>query len=1530
MSSDELWAARLDDPLLHTTFLSDLLSSALEGLVYVAIGAVACAVVGVAACSGVGLIVGAVVCGAIAATPTGDGGSIGGKITELCDGIANFISHPTPQAKISTGSEDTKTNSKKSARAAGTLAVRKGEAAEEIPQEEQPPQEEPSLVSKLWDGAKNFASEFVNPTVASPAPGAIEKDKDKIDCTKHSPETWLAEGSEEVYINTQPAVRVDDRSTCEAKVDKNVSPDVRVGGKSVVIRPIHSGKSALARFAGTLLAAARNPRAFLKNMPCMLLSTGANMFGAQATQALVRATSGVSKPVNAATGIKILSDEDDLDFSLTGMLPIEWQRFYNSRDLRSNTLFGTGWSVPYEIAVELIYNKEQVRTTWIYVDEQGRRIELGEINLGDIFYSAADGLTVRYLQEHTFVINDTTGLYRFFEPDPLNKQRLHLTKLVDRNDNVLELNYNEEGLLETIKDPDQLLGIQLIYDKKYPQRVKYIYRVNEEDKEQPKTELLVTYNYNEQALLNEVIDVEGVSYRRFTYDKGQRLTSHTLPTGNTCYYQWALFDIPKKENPHAKKIALNKLESLLPTPTQEWRVIKHWTDSGDEYILDYDLVNQQMSVTDSLGRKSYRTWDNNYNITEFIENDGAKHQFIWEQEQLIKYIDPENNTWTNSYDALGNLVETKDPLGRSTRTEWLENWELPLKETNPEGKSWQYRYDAKGNLVTEIDPLKQTTHYTYDHFGRVITVTDAAGKDKHLRWNRHSQLTQYKDCSGSDTFYQYDDRGFLASITDSLNNTSHFNHDARGFLVSSELPDGRIQKYQRDKIGQLTAYIDPADKQTSYQYDNNGRVIKRVDANGCHVNFIYDDYGRLISLVNENNESYTFQWDNRDRLTQQNELNGSARRYHYNKTDDIIAIEYLPSPLDGIVTNTLSTNNKDDIYFDYSKTDQQVISTDDSRPIKHLLLRDAVGRLIKKMTTDGITKYQYDKLDQLTQITFTDNTQSKQSIQFKYDDLGQLIQEINSAGALNYQYDELGNCIQTQLPDGRNINRLYYGSGYLHQINLDGLVISDFERDKLHREVLRTQGKLITKRRYDKTGRLAQLERRQQQLAPQLPAEFEKHYQYDASDNLINIKTITQTHRNGQRSQIEQISRFFNYDSVGNIQQSYENTQAQKGINYQHLSYDKAANLISSNQGIGYVKYNQVRVYQDKRYDYDRFGRLAIKRVGSHTTQYFSYDAEHRLIQIKQIEHDQTKFIKFKYDVIGRRIEKTSYLENSKQPIAKTTFQWEGMQLVAENQNNQSCLYIYNDDSYEPLARIDGEKDKEKISYYHTNIAGLPNQLTDHEGNNLWQAEYKIWGNSQQEWHDNKSNLQQNLRYQGQYLDRETSLHYNTFRYYDPDIGRFTQPDPIGLEAGFNLYQYAPNAIDWIDPLGLMKCGTANGNHKSNTKPNHVYVIRNKRTGEVYKFGISGGKIGRNNRSYRAENQVRRLNRQARRNGATSDVYESRIITRNVSRQRALDIEQNKVTAYSVAVQRAGVTRDGIPVLGRTGPVGNKRPIPKR
>ena len=63
----------------------------------------------------------------------------------------------------------------------------------------------------------------------------------------------------------------------------------------------------------------------------------------------------------------------------------------------------------------------------------------------------------------------------------------------------------------------------------------------------------------------------------------------------------------------------------------------------------------------------------------------------------------------------------------------------------------------------------------------------------------------------------------------------------------------------------------------------------------------------------------------------------------------------------------------------------------------------------------------------------------------------------------------------------------------------------------------------------------------------------------------------------------------------------------------------------------------------------------------------------------------------------------------------------------------------------------------------------------------------------------------QPFRLQKWYADRETGLHYNFFRYYKPDEGRFVNQDPIGLWGEENLYQFAPNAQEWLDVLGLAK-----------------------------------------------------------------------------------------------------------------------------
>ncbi|MEZ8188294.1 RHS repeat-associated core domain-containing protein, partial [Shewanella sp. 5S214] len=69
---------------------------------------------------------------------------------------------------------------------------------------------------------------------------------------------------------------------------------------------------------------------------------------------------------------------------------------------------------------------------------------------------------------------------------------------------------------------------------------------------------------------------------------------------------------------------------------------------------------------------------------------------------------------------------------------------------------------------------------------------------------------------------------------------------------------------------------------------------------------------------------------------------------------------------------------------------------------------------------------------------------------------------------------------------------------------------------------------------------------------------------------------------------------------------------------------------------------------------------------------------------------------------------------------------------------------------------------------------------------------------------DSEHQIVNPIRFQGQYFDDESGLHYNRFRYYSPGQARFIHQDPIGLVVGINHYQYAPNPVNWVDPFGLL------------------------------------------------------------------------------------------------------------------------------
>ncbi|NAT60485.1 type IV secretion protein Rhs, partial [Pseudomonas syringae pv. actinidifoliorum] len=405
-----------------------------------------------------------------------------------------------------------------------------------------------------------------------------------------------------------------------------------------------------------------------------------------------------------------------------------------------------------------------------------------------------------------------------------------------------------------------------------------------------------------------------------------------------------------------------------------------------------------------------------------------------------------------------------------------------------------------------------------------------------------------------------------------------------------------------------------------------------------------------------------------------------------------------------------------------------------------------------------------------------------EKLEFTYDLLGRLVKETTPQGALTYDYDPLSNLTTLTLPTGQHLNHLYYGSGHLHQLNLDGQLISDMERDDLHREIYRTQGKLTSCFGYDSMGR------KSWQYATTLPAEKLSQIQ----NPLIKPERYVEHAYNS-------IHRRYEYDPAGELSRTLDKLRGETRYEYEangqllarnnglivdgeEFRYDAAANRLNFNTSrFDHVKDNRLKQWRNHEYKYDAWGNLIEKAVGIVRWQTFTYDCENRLVKTETMADTQVESTSsYQYDSLGRRVGKQSEIKGQSD---QKRFLWQGLRMLREESPGQSSLYLYEPGSYAPLARVDqkeGETEN-KVYYYHTDQIGTPLEMTDAEGQIVWQAKYRAWGAIEKLV---VNEVEQNLRFQGQYFDVETGLHYNTFRYYDPEIGRFTTQDPIGLLGG--------------------------------------------------------------------------------------------------------------------------------------------------
>ncbi len=113
-----------------------------------------------------------------------------------------------------------------------------------------------------------------------------------------------------------------------------------------------------------------------------------------------------------------------------------------------------------------------------------------------------------------------------------------------------------------------------------------------------------------------------------------------------------------------------------------------------------------------------------------------------------------------------------------------------------------------------------------------------------------------------------------------------------------------------------------------------------------------------------------------------------------------------------------------------------------------------------------------------------------------------------------------------------------------------------------------------------------------------------------------------------------------------------------------------------------------------------------------------------------------------------------------------------------------------------------------QIYYIHADHLNTPRVIVNTANTIVWRWEntHVFGANLPDEDPDGNAQLfEYHQRFPGQYFDRETNLHYNYFRYYEPETGRYISPDPIGLAGGINIYGYVKqNPLSFIDSDGLL------------------------------------------------------------------------------------------------------------------------------
>ncbi|WP_082683245.1 RHS repeat-associated core domain-containing protein [Entomohabitans teleogrylli] len=1189
-----------------------------------------------------------------------------------------------------------------------------------------------------------------------------------VACDKHLSQQ-VAQGSSSVFINGSPAARRSDKTTCDATIMAG-SPNVFIGGAAATTEAISAEipawaytVSELTMFAAGLVsfggAASKGPGAIQKLFARLPGSAKiARVLCMLGPLAIVVPVVGIlANPVDVTSGQKFLNDEDELDFSLDGELPLFWQRRYLSSYAYEGVL-GRGWSLFWESELRQVEDGILWRNAW------GDFIPFPDVPTGHQTFCPDEQCWLTHHNDGSWSISDA-GAQRYHYPAFDAAGHAPLCAISDNVGNRQTFHYNEQRQMVSITATDGL-ALRCEYHSRF-NRLAAVWQQTAEGEV-----LRARYQYNEDGFLVAVRHRSEAVVRRFGWDEQTGLLLwHENAGGLRCHYQW------------------QEMDGI-------WCVTGHHTSEGDGYRLTWDEESLRRIATWQDGSTAEWLLDHERRVIRYTDRIGNQHQLLWDKAgNPAGYRSPLGHLRQCCWDELGRLASVTDASGAMTRWQYQRNSDRQTFVFWPDGTTESTDWDDRGRIVQETDRLSQSTRYHYPHANTLLPdrITDVLGGESQLSWNARGQLTAYIDCSGQQTRWRYDALGQRVSLCDALQQETRYQYDDSGQLIMLTLPDGSTEQFEWSGAGWLLAHQQGNNLPRHWRYNARGQLLSSTDRLNRVVRYDYDVEGRLLALDNGNGGVYRFIRDAQGQLQEEQRPDDTRYGYHLNA--------------DGLVAEIVQRG---------------IVDAQDRRAEKITRLRhDAVGRLVERQTQTEQVVYHWDAMGNLLSASRTPTEQGAKlgilpnTVTFERDAQGRVVSEHNGEEKLAYHYDALGNLTGLELPDNDRFNWHYYGSGHATAIRFNERIITEFERDALHREVSRTQGVLVQRRQYDRLGRRQWQSSIHSRISDSFRAPEQgvlwRAYHYDDQHELAAVE-------DSQRGMLS-----YGYDEEGRLRSTYSALTGQTAVHYDHADNALILPLLTqksapSARGSAPCHDNRLARWAEWRYQYDAFGNLSVRQRGA-SSQRYRYDADNRLVGARGDGPKGLFEAQYHYDALGRRLSK---VVTSRRERQETRFLWQGLRLLQSRTEGRQQIYCYDpNEIYTPLACIERRDGMENLYWYHSCLNGSPQEVTNEQGEMVWSGQYGVFGQVTRQteamWRNFSKPLggfHQPLRYAGQYLDEESGLHYNTYRYYAPEVGRFTTPDPIGLAGGINLYQYAPNPLSWIDPLGLKSCFSSSTGQK--------------------------------------------------------------------------------------------------------------------